>query len=216
MRCSAARTPSLEAEASTRSLFANPALALPSSEISKQAYELARSISPPFLLHHALRSYAYALMLARRDKLTIDAELVFLGALMHDIGLTEAHAGNEPFGARGGAAAREFLSKHGYDPKRIEIIHEAIAEHLDAAAERRPPEIALVRVGAGVDLFGLHLDTLPRADVERTLRTWPRLDFKHCFGELLKREAQRLPRSPIAMLIEQGLLQGMVGAPFDE
>ena len=188
---------------------------LPDTPIATAALELTRAVSPPFLLHHGLRSFGFALSLARRERLAVDGELLFLGAVMHDLGLTKTFGdGEESFQIRGARASREFLLARGYDPERAQIIHEAIADHLDPAVEQRRPEIALVRIGAGVDILGLHLDVLPEAEIQRTLEQWPRLDFKHRFGDLLRCEAHAHPSSPLAGLVAGGLLEGLDRTPF--
>src|SRR5215204_1781937 len=54
------------------------------------AREVARLYSSPSLYNHAARSYLWAASLGRSEGLAFDAELLYVAALLHDLGLVEA------------------------------------------------------------------------------------------------------------------------------
>ena len=53
-------------------------------------------VSPRFIANHSVRSYLFARELAAADGLTdYDDELVFLGCLLHDLGVTDYGWGDQ-------------------------------------------------------------------------------------------------------------------------
>jgi HD superfamily phosphodiesterase len=54
------------------------------------AREAARMYSSPSLFNHSARSYLWAASLGRTEGLDFDAELLYVAALLHDLGLVEA------------------------------------------------------------------------------------------------------------------------------
>jgi hypothetical protein len=62
---------------------------VPDSAAAAEAERLARAESSTMLYGHALRSYFYAALLAARDGMRYDEELLYVGCVLHDIG---AHA----------------------------------------------------------------------------------------------------------------------------
>jgi HD superfamily phosphodiesterase len=85
-------------------------IALPDSRLAREATELIRSIEPDLLYNHSLRVYAFGCLQAERRGLSYDAELLYIGAMFHDIGLVEGHrSAHDRFEVDGANAAREAL-----------------------------------------------------------------------------------------------------------
>ena len=61
-------------------------LELPQSPASLAAEEVAAKYCPPALLHHSIRSYVWAAAYAAMNDVSFDAELLYVAALLHDIG----------------------------------------------------------------------------------------------------------------------------------
>jgi hypothetical protein len=96
----------------------------------------------------------------------------------------------------GADAADVFLKDQGVHPERREIIWDAIALHTSVGiASRKRPEIALVHIGAGVDVIGLGLDKLPPALVAETIEAFPRHDFKNGFFSAVVDTIAHAPKS---------------------
>ncbi len=190
----------------------------PDSALAAAALELARESSPAFLLNHAARTWAFAAAFAARDRWVVDREALFVAAILHDLGLTGAHAeAPGSFEWAGARAARDFCLARGVAPARADLIYDAIALHAAVGiAPRRGPEAALVHLGAGCDLLGIRLGEVPPSLVARTLGAWPRLDFKRAFPPLLERQARSKPRSHIAGHLALGLGRRIAAAPFAE
>ncbi|MCP1312710.1 HD domain-containing protein, partial [Paenibacillus tyrfis] len=129
---------------------------VPDSSLCKKATELVLELSPKFLFNHCLRTYKFGGLLAQREAMKFDPELFYLGAIFHDLGLTERCDHGHSFEVDSANAADEFLTHHGYPKEKIDIVREAIVLHTSVLAEEKQPEIALVHFGAGFDVGAFH------------------------------------------------------------
>jgi len=168
---------------------------LPDSELAQKATRLVAELSPPFLYHHCVRTYLFGDELGRREGFTYDRELLYLSAIMHDLGLTERFDGNQRFEVEGADAARSFLLEQGVTAEKTEIVWDAIALHSSIGiASRKRPEIALVHFGAGMDVFGLRAGDIPSEVVEKIIVAYPRLEFKNAMIQVLLGQIHRKPQ----------------------
>lgn len=169
-------------------------LSIPDSALAKKATQLVAEVSPKFLYNHCIRTYLFAEAIAQRDGLKYDRELLYLGAVMHDLGLTERFDSNQRFEVDGADAARIFLVEHGLPTEKAEIIWDAIALHTSIGiASRKQPEIALVHLGAGADVFGLRLPEISSEVVEQVIDAYPRLNVNKSLTDLLVSHVRRKP-----------------------
>lgn len=190
---------------------------LPDSELCERAVEHVAALSAPYLLHHGIRSFLFGSSLGRRDGLQFDTELLFLGCIMHDLGLTPAHQGADDFELRGARAAKAFLLANQVSENRAEIVHEAVALHARIGeATRAGPEAALTHLGAGMDVIGVRFEDFTPSAVEQVVGAWPRLGFKRCFAERITAEAIARPHSNIAGHVGLGFAGRIRSAPFQE
>ena len=163
------------------------------SPIARQAQDFARTAYEPYLLNHAMRTYLFGSLIGKAMRLAWDEELVFLAAILHDIGLTSAHMGPLPFEVQGAQAAREFLHGHGVPPDRADIVWDGIALHPTVIAEFKRPEIHLIAAGAAADVTGSGLDTVPPDARAAVLHYAPRLGFKQAFVHSCAGVVRRFP-----------------------
>lgn len=178
----------------------------PDTEICVAALELARDSSPPFLFNHVLRTFAFGHMIGQSARDRYDVEMLFLGCILHDLGLVERFIGEDRFEIDGADAAAEFLSKQGYSDTKIAVIWDAIALHATInIPQRKQPEIALVQAGAGVDVGAFPIDMLSKGAIDRIVDTYPRLDFKRA---MLAAMADVVARKPMTGMIN---LMGDIG-----
>jgi HD domain len=161
------------------------------SKVAREATDLARETSPPFLFNHSMRTYLFGALLGK--DLAFDRELLFLACILHDLGLTDRYAGAKPFEIEGAEAARKFLGERGVSEERIEIVWDGIAMHPSALAHYKRPEIALVANGAAVDVVGSDILKVAPSDKEQVLRAFPRLGFKTSFTQTCAEVVQRYP-----------------------
>lgn len=202
---------------------------IPDSEICKKATQLTTEVSPSFLCNHCLRTFLFGDLLGKRDGLKCDRELLYLGAVMHDLGLTERFGGEQRFEVDGADAARAFVLKHGLSDEKAEIVWDAIALHTSLGiAEHKQPEIALVHLGASADVMGMRIADISPEIVEQVLEAYPRLGFNASMTELLVSQVKQKPQvAAFSWLTEvgRGCIHGFTspnwqvvldGSPFAE
>ena len=87
-----------------------------------------RDTESPLLFHHSSRVFYWGALTGVRRGLTLDAELLYAGAMFHDMGLTRRHSSpDERFEVDGANAARDFLRGHGISRQDIDTVWTAIA-----------------------------------------------------------------------------------------
>jgi hypothetical protein len=65
---------------------------IPDSELAREVTELVKDTESPLLFHHSSRVYYWGALTGRRRGLRFDPELLYTGAMFHDMGLTPAYA----------------------------------------------------------------------------------------------------------------------------
>jgi HD superfamily phosphodiesterase len=155
-------------------------VAIPDSRLAREATDLIRSVEPDLLFQHSLRVYSFGALQGDRLNLTYDPELLYVGAMFHDIGLVEGHRSeHDRFEVDGANAAREFLAAHGVTGDALRIVWDAIALHTTPGIpQHKEPEVALVTAGVELDVLGFGYDDISAADREAVLAAYPRVDFK--------------------------------------
>lgn len=189
---------------------------VPDSAFAQQARELITTVAPAFLLNHSVRSYAWAVELAGRDGIEFDAEVLYVAALLHDIGLVPAYDRGGCFEIDGAIEAERFALDAGQPEFRARAIHDVIALHM---AETLPPEpaseVVLLWDSTGTDVTGHRFADIRRALVPGVLAAYPRLGFKREFGALFTDQAARKPTCRVAQMVAGGKLEAIDRAPFD-
>ena len=132
-------------------------VSIPDSKLAREVTELIRDTESPLLFHHSTRVYLFGALTGRRRDLKFDPELLYIGAMFHDIGLTEAHRhSHERFEVDGANAARDFMRRHQLPDASIELVWDAIALHTTPGIpQHKKPEVALVTAGVEMDVLGL-------------------------------------------------------------
>jgi hypothetical protein len=155
-------------------------VAVPDSRMAREATDLIRSVESDLLYHHSLRVYAFGALQGARQGLSFDPELLYIGAIFHDIGLVEGHrSAHDRFEVDGANAAREFLRGHGVTGDAARIVWDSIALHTTPGIpEHKEPEVALVTAGVELDVLGLGYDDISPDDRAAVLAAYPRIDFK--------------------------------------
>jgi HD domain len=167
-------------------------LSLPQTELADAALRFAREHEPEYLLNHSVRSYLFGRALG--TGLDYDDELLFLAAVLHDIGLTPAGDGDQRFEVDGADAATRFLLANGLTEQRAEIVWDSIALHTSIGiANRKRPEIALANAGIGIDVSKRGANRLPDGLAEVVFEAYPRLDCKRELTESVIANAHGRP-----------------------
>src|SRR3569623_1844514 len=106
------------------------ALVIPDSLLAKEATEILREYSTDLLFNHSVRVYLFAAEQGRQQALRFDAELLYVAAAFHDLGLTRKFSSrSERFEVDGANAARQFLTAHNIPDERVQTAWQAIALH---------------------------------------------------------------------------------------
>jgi HD superfamily phosphodiesterase len=148
--------------------------------LAREATELIRSVESDLLYNHSLRVFAFGALQGDRQGLKYDPELLYVGAIFHDIGLVEGHrSAHDRFEVDGANAARDFLLSHGVESEAVRIVWDAIALHTTPGIpQHKEPEVALVTAGVELDVLGLGYDDITPEARDAVLAAFPRVDFK--------------------------------------
>lgn len=188
-------------------------LLFPRTDLALSAMRYVQGIEDPAIFNHSMRSYLYGRFLGEQQGLhpgrDYDDELLFLGCLLHDAGLSTEGNGDQRFDMDGADLAARFLTDQGVSPERVEVVWDAIALHLHyEIAMRKRPEIALVTAGAGFDLGPEGPHTLPAGYADRVHASLPRLHaaavlYDAIVGQALDKPHKAPPFSMPGELVRQ-------------
>jgi HD domain-containing protein len=158
----------------TRSSVAD--VAIPDTKLASEVTELVQDTESPLLFHHSSRVYYWGALTGRRRGLRFDRELLYAGAMFHDMGLTPKHASaHERFEVDGANVARDFLRSHGIPERDIETVWTAIALHTTPGIPpHMHPVIALLTAGVEMDVLGIAFSDFADAEREAVVRAHPR------------------------------------------
>lgn len=170
---------------------------LPDSDLARRADRYVAELSPPALRNHCTRTFLLADAAGRRQGLRYDRELLYLGAVLHDLGLTDRfNGGPDRFEVSGADAAVAFAAEHGLPADKHEVLWDAVALHTSVGiVTRKRPEVALVAVGTAMDVAGVGLAALDPAEVERVVADYPRLGWDEAVAGLVLAHVRKAPRA---------------------
>jgi hypothetical protein len=155
---------------------------IPDSKMARDLTELIRDTESDLLFHHSTRVYLFGALTGERKGLKFDPELLYVGAMFHDIGLTDTYRHSQlRFEVDGANATRDFLRSYGIPQESIEVVWDAIALHTTPGIpEHKKPEVALVTSGVEMDVLGIAYEQFTDAQREAVLAAHPRGgDFKN-------------------------------------
>ncbi len=155
-------------------------IVIPDTPLVREVTDYIRDAEDDLLFNHSRRVFLFGALQARRRGLTPDLELLYAGAMFHDIGLTERYRSSTlRFEVDGANAARDFLLDHGVDKADADKVWLSIALHTTPAIpEFLGPEIASVTAGVETDVLGIGRDDLSPEALVAVTAAHPRPDFK--------------------------------------
>jgi hypothetical protein len=153
---------------------------VPDTKLAREATELIRDVTTDLVYHHSRRVYWWGSLQGRNRGLSFDPELLYVGAMFHDTGLSEEFRGSgRRFEVDGADEARRFLRGHGVPEDSIRRVWTAIALHTTPGIpEFMEPEVALVTAGVEYDVLGIGYHDISDADRDAVTALHPRPDFK--------------------------------------
>ena len=171
-------------------------ISIPDTKLARDATELVRATENDLLFNHSTRVYYWAALEGKQRELKYDAELLYVGCLFHDMGLTRKYCScDKRFEVDGANAARDFLKSHDIDKNDLNLVWTAIALHTTSnIPEFMDPVIALVTAGVEMDVLGINYSGYNNETRDKVVSKYPRTDnFKEdiiqAFYDGMKRRA---------------------------
>ncbi|MFG1931275.1 HD domain-containing protein [Mycobacterium sp. NPDC048908] len=157
-------------------------ITVPDTALVRDVNELIRDAEQDLLFNHSRRVFFFGALQGQRRGLRPDLELLYVGAMFHDLGLTPGfRASDLRFEVDGANAAQDFLLQYGVNEAAARTVWLSIALHTTPGVpEFLDPEIALVTAGVETDVLGIGRDDLPRETLDSVTTAHPRPDFKNC------------------------------------
>jgi hypothetical protein len=149
---------------------------VPDSKLARAITELVRDTASPLLFHHSSRVYYWGALAGNRRGLKFDPELLYAGAMFHDMGLTPQYGSqNERFEVDGANAARDFLRSHGISEADVYTVWTAIALHTTPnIPPLMHPVVALVTAGVEMDVLGIAYEDYADSERNAVVQAHPR------------------------------------------
>lgn len=153
---------------------------VPDTALARETTEFIRDTEDELLFNHSRRVFFFGALQGLRRGLKPDAELLYVGAMFHDLGLTERYRDSQiRFEVDGADAARDFLTAHGVDEADAAKVWLGIALHTTPGVpEFLAPEVALLQAGVEVDVLGVGREQLAPEALAAVTAAHPRPQFK--------------------------------------
>lgn len=154
---------------------------IPDTALVREVTDFIRDAEDDLLFDHSRRVFLFGALHGRRRGLQPDLELLYAGAMFHDLGLTPRyHTSTLRFEVDSANAAREFLLERGVDEADARKVWLSIALHsTPGVPEFLEPEIALVFAGVATDVVGIGREDIPPEAIAAVTAAHPRPDFKN-------------------------------------
>src|ERR1700682_4443540 len=149
---------------------------IPDSKLAGEITEFVRDTESSLLFNHSSRVYYFGALAGRRRGLKFDAELLYAGAMFHDIGLVPAYSSAaDRFEVDGANAARDFLRGHNISEQDIDLVWTAIALHTTPGIPQyMHPVVALLTAGVEMDVLGIDYTSFADSDRNAVVQAYPR------------------------------------------
>jgi hypothetical protein len=153
---------------------------VPDTKLAREATELVRESTTDLIYYHSRRVFWFGSLQGRNRGLSFDPELLYIGAMFHDLGLNEQFRGSgRRFEVDSADEARRFMQGHGVPEDSIRRAWTAIALHTTPGIpEFMEPEVALVTAGVEYDVLGIGYHDISDADRAEITALHPRPGFK--------------------------------------
>jgi len=159
-------------------------ISVPDSPLITEVLEYAQTLYEPYLFNHAMRSWLFAAKIGQLKGIDCDLEVVAVGTILHDIGLSAGVSGSNRFEVNGAGATLSFVKERGLSNRRAQLMWDLVAlNSTPSIALHKEAEVALGTMGIGLDYGGFGFELIPSADMNEILSAFPRLKMKDKFTE---------------------------------
>ncbi|MFF2148183.1 HD domain-containing protein [Kitasatospora sp. NPDC058190] len=192
-------------------------LVIPDTAACATAREVASAYCSPALLNHSVRAYLWAAAYGTSQGIAFDAELLYVAAMFHDIGLVrEFDSHTVAFDEAGGHVAWVFAAGAGWPAARRTRLAEVIVRHMwDQVDVADDPEGHLLERSTSLDISGRNVDDFTAAFRGEVLARHPRLGLGDEFVSCFREQAQRKPDSSAAAAMRNGIAARIAANPLD-
>lgn len=166
----------------------------PRTRLVQAAEHLLQDTSPQFLIDHCHRSVELASLIVTTGDIDLDEEVLFVGVLLHDLGLTPRfHSLQVRFEVASANAARGLARAHGMSPARADKVWDVAALHATGGiSDLKSPETAVGSDAIGRDVIGYGLDEFDPEVVAHIMAT--RAGFAEPFIQAIVTDLQDKPQ----------------------
>ncbi len=171
-------------------------IAIPNTPLARDITTYIHDAEDDLLFNHSRRVFLFGALQGRRRGLEPNLELLYAGAMFHDLGLTERYRNSQlRFEVDGANAARKFLLDYGVDKADADKVWLSIALHTTPGIpEFLEPDVALVTAGVETDVLGIDRDELSPEALAAVTAAHPRPNFKQriltAFNDAMKHRPQ--------------------------
>jgi hypothetical protein len=192
-------------------------ISFPQSPASQAALSVAARFYSPALLNHCVRSYLWGVTYAAAQDISFDDELLYVSAMLHDIGLTDIFDSYRvPFEEAGGGLAWVFGVAAGWPADRAARADEIIVLHMrDDVAPTVDPESHLLQVATSWDVAGRRPEEFPAEVRAEVLTRCPRQGFGSEFLACFEDQAARKPGGAAAASVANDAAGRIMANPLD-
>jgi HD domain len=151
-------------------------ITIPDSKLANEITQFIRDTETTLLFNHSTRVYYFGALAGQRRGLKFDAELLYAGAMFHDMGLVPAYSSAaDRFEVDGANTARDFLRGHNISEQDIDLVWTAIALHTTPGIPQyMHPVVALVTAGVEMDVLGIDYSSFTDSDRNAVVQAFPR------------------------------------------
>ena len=172
-------------------------ISVPDSKLANEITEFIRDTESSLLFNHSTRVYYFGALAGQRRGLKFDAELLYAGAMFHDLGLVPAYSSpTDRFEVDGANAARAFLRRRNISEQDIDHVWTAIALHTTPGIPQyMHPVVALLTAGVEMDVLGIDYTSFTDSDRNAVVQAYPRTtrfkeDILQAFYDGIKHKPQ--------------------------
>ncbi|WP_348787034.1 cyanamide hydratase [Leifsonia sp. NPDC080035] len=191
---------------------------VPDTAAARAARDIAAEYHTPSLLNHVHRSWLWAEGFAIIEGMHgIDHELLYVSALLHDIGIVPAFDNVAlAYEDAGGHVAKALTAGAGWPPERRIRAHEVVVRHnwpeVDPAFD---PEGHLLEVATALDISGVRPDALPLDFRREVIAAYPRLELAAEFTACVTDQAARKPDTAARRIVDRGVARKLAENPLE-
>jgi hypothetical protein len=171
---------------------------LPDTPAAREAKRLLTATLDPVWVNHSYRTYAWAYILGRHDRLDFDEEVLYVASLLHDLGLADSNQAvrQRCFSLAAAEHAESLARRYGWDKRRQHLTGDTITRHINLwISPHKQPEAYLLYAGTKLDVVGLRYFDLAPEVVEDVLARYPRSGFKGVFRPKIRAHGAAVPDS---------------------